>query len=105
MVKKLLVLSAAVLVFQALPAMAEDGHGKGDRGAKMFEKLDTDKDGVISEAEFLTKSKERFAEMDADKNGSVTPEEAKAAHEKMREKWKEHKAKKDGDAPPAPPAE
>ena len=104
MVKKILVLSAAALMFQAVPALAEPGHDKGDRGAKMFEKLDADKDGVISEAEFLAKSKERFAEMDADKNGSVTQEEAKAAHEKMREKWKEHKAKKGGDVPP-PPAE
>lgn len=99
--KKLLVLSAAALVFQAIPAIAADGHEKGDRGAKMFEKLDTDKNGTISEAEFLTKSKERFATMDANGDGAVTPEEAKAAHEKMREKWKEHKAKKDGEAPSA----
>ncbi len=104
MVKKLLALSAAAFVLQAVPALAADGHPKGDRGAKFFEKLDTDKNGSISEAEFLAKSKERFAEMDANKDGNVTPEEAKAAHEKMREKFKEMKAKKGGDVPP-PPAE
>lgn len=104
MVNKILVLSAAALMFQAVPAFADPGH-KGDHGAKMFEKLDTNKDGVISEEEFLNKSKERFAAMDADGNGSVTQEEAKAAHEKMREKRKEHKAKKGGEAPPAAPAQ
>lgn len=103
MVKKLLVLSAAALVFQAIPAIAADGPAKGDRGAKMFEKLDADKNGTISEAEFIAKSKERFAAMDANGDGQVTPEEAKAVHEKMREKFKEHKGKK-GDVPP-PPAE
>lgn len=105
MVKKILVLSAAALMLQAIPALAEEGPGKGDRGAKMFEKLDTDKNGTISEAEFIAKSKERFAAMDANSDGAVTPEEAKAAHEKMREKWKEHKAKHGDEAPPSPPAE
>lgn len=105
MVNKILILSAAALIFQTVPAMAESGHEKGDRGAKMFEKLDADKDGVISEAEFLAKSKERFAAMDGNSDGKVTQEEAKAAHEKMREKWKDHKGKKGDGAPPPPPAE
>lgn len=100
--KKLLLLTAAGLIAVSAPVLA-DNHGdhsgkggKGDRGAKMFEKQDTNSDGVISEAEFMAKAKEKFSKMDANGDGTVTKEEAKAAHEKKREerkgKKKERKA-------------
>lgn len=94
--KKLMILSAAVLALQAVPALAQEKgpeHGK-HRGEKFFEMQDTDKDGVISEAEFVAKAKERFAEMDADKDGKVTKEEAAAHHEAKKAKWKEKRGEK-----------
>ena len=99
--KKLLLLGAAVLVFQATPVLA-DNHkgGHGNKGAKMFEKHDTNGDGAISEAEFLEHAKAKFSERDTNGDGSITMEEAKAAKEakrgKMRDKMKDRmKDKKD----------
>ena len=79
------------------PVLAEHHEKKGDRGAKMFEKQDTNGDGVISKAEFLSHAEERFSKLDSDGNGEVTKEEAKAAHEAMKEKVKEMREKR-GDA-------
>ena len=93
--KKLLMLSALVLTVGAAPALAGDYEGKGDHKGKMFEKHDTNGDGVISKEEFLDHATNRFSEMDANDDGEVSKEEAKAAHDKMREqmkKWKEKKA-------------
>ena len=45
------------------------------RYCKMFEKKDSNSDGVISKAEFVTHSEKKFAKMDADGNGSLTKEE------------------------------
>ena len=86
---KFLVLTAAVLTFSALPALA-DNHGGGKKG-KMFEKHDTNGDGVISKSEFLSHAEERFAKMDANGDGEVTKDEGKAAREAMKEKRKERK--------------
>ncbi len=107
--RKLLALGVCALAFSATPALA-DHHEGGDRKGKMFEKHDTDGNGVISKDEFLKGAEERFSKMDADGNGEVTKEEAKAAHEKMREKMKEYKEKRaekatEGEAAPEAPAE
>jgi len=112
--KKILLLTAAVLAIQALPALAEDGgqHKGGGKGMRIFELQDANKDGAVSKEEFMKFSEERFAESDADGDGKVTKEELKAHHEKMRAKWeakkkemKEQKAKEAAPAPEeAPPA-
>lgn len=80
----------ALMIGGIVPAMA-DGHGgdKGKHKGSMFEKLDTDKDGLVTKAEFLAHAEERFAKMDADGNGSFTKEEAKAHHDAKKEKRKE----------------
>ena len=107
--KKILMLTAAVFAFQALPALAEDGtkHG-GKKGEHFFEKVDTDKDGKISEAESLALAKERFKSMDGNSDGFVTKEEATAHHEAKRAEWKkkreEMKAKKAAEKPVEAPA-
>lgn len=99
----------AVAMLASVPAFAEGGpkgDHKGPRHDRMMEKIDTDKDGKLSKAEFVAAQEARFTEMDADKDGFVTKEEGKAAHEAMRKKWKEKRAAGKGDVPPeAPPAE
>lgn len=106
--KKILMLTAAVFALQAMPALAESGSKDGakhDKDARFLEKVDTDKDGKISEAEYVNVHKERFKEMDANKDGFVTKEEGKAHHEARKAEWKkkreEMKAKKATEAPKA----
>jgi hypothetical protein len=96
--KKLILMTAAVLALQAIPALAQDA-AKPEGGKKppmenpMFAEQDTDKNGSVSESEFLAFGKKKFDEIDADKNGEITKEEAKKHHESRREKWKEMREK------------
>ena len=106
--KKIMMLGAAVLAFQALPALAEEGPHGGKHGGpgRFFEKLDTDKDGSVTETEFLNSSKSKFGEMDSDKDGKITKAELEAHHaEKKKERdarRAEMKAKKEaGETVPA----
>ncbi len=85
--KKLMMLSAAILVFSSAPAMAESG--ESDDKAGMFSKHDTDGDGTISKDEFLNHAEERFSKIDSDGDGAVSKEEAKAGHQMRRSEMKE----------------
>ncbi len=89
--KKILLLAAAGLIFQVTPVLAEhhEGDGGHDRKNQMFEKHDTNGDGMISEAEFLEHAKKKFGEKDSNGDGSISKDEAKAAHDAKREKRKE----------------
>lgn len=94
--KKIMMLGAAILAMQAIPALAE-GHGgkEGHRGpGKFFEKLDADKDGSVTEQEFIDGHKAKFAEMDTDKDGKVTKTELEARHAEMKKKWEAKKAER-----------
>ena len=88
--KKIFLTSAAILAISVAPAMAE-GHSEGDHGSKggVFNKHDTNGDGVISKDEFLNHAEERFGNIDTDGDGTVSKEEAKAGHEKKRAEIKE----------------
>lgn len=98
--KKILMLTAAGLMFQAAPALA-DGHGdhgeKGAKKAEMFKAADTNGDGAISKDEYMarvqTKAAEKFNKKDANGDGSISQEESKAYHDakrgKMKDKMKE----------------
>ncbi len=66
-------------------------HHKGKMLEKMFDKQDTNQDGVITKEEFMKHAEERFIEMDENNDNEVTKEEAKAYGEKMREKWQQKK--------------
>ncbi len=94
MKKTLLLAAAAILALQAVPAFAgpEGGKKHGERGDKMFEKIDANKDGTISAEENAAFSKKKFDEMDGNKDGSVTKDEAKAHHEAKRAEWEAKKA-------------
>jgi len=82
---------AAILV--SSPAWADEhkGEGKAKHG---FEKLDTNGDGKVTEAEFLDVQKARFADMDTNKDGAVTKEEGEAARKAWGEKMKEYRKEK-----------
>lgn len=92
--KKLFVLTVATVLFASPSAFADDHEaGKRDKGA-MFEKHDTNGDGSISKAEFLSHAEERFAKMDADGNGEITKDEAQAKKAEWKEKMKERREKR-----------
>lgn len=52
-------------------------HKKGHK-SKMWEKMDTDKDGAVSKKEFESFHAEKFKKMDANNDGKVSKEEKKA---------------------------
>lgn len=107
-------LATLILMGTVLPALAEDGpkgeRPHGDRGAKMFEEADVNKDGKLTKNEMLASHEKRvdkmFTELDTDKSGDLTKAELDAGRDKMREKMKERmKERKDGkggedDGPP-----
>lgn len=105
--KKLMAFTAVAVAMSMSPALAEPPEGgAGPHGGGMFEKHDTNGDGVISKDEFLAQAEERFKQMDTNGDGKITKEEGQAAHEGMREKMKERRherMEKRGDMPDAPP--
>ena len=50
----------------------------GDRGARMFDRLDTNQDGVLDAGEINAMLARRFARMDANHDGVLTPDERQA---------------------------
>ena len=72
--------------------------GHGGMGMMMGKMADTNKDGAVSRAEFLAAHDAHFAKVDANKDGSITPDERKAAMAQMRE----HKGKMRGAGAPPP---
>lgn len=84
--RTLLALTALAVAITASPAGAEDHKdGKHD----MFAKHDTNGDGVVTKGEFMQHAEAKFAEMDADGNGEISQDEAKAKREAMKKKWQE----------------
>jgi len=91
MMMKILMLGAAALILQAVPAFAaEDSAYKSGKGG-LFAKHDLNSDGVVTEDEYVSHARGKFSEMDANKDGKLTQEEGKAARESMRAKWKERR--------------
>ncbi len=64
-------------------------------GPGLFEKLDTNKDGVVTSQEVEAAAQKHFAELDTNKDGKVTPEERKAAHERRKSAHFEDRDKND----------
>ena len=70
-----------------------DGPGKmGRMGGRMFAMADANKDGKVTEAEATTAALAHFDKVDTDKNGTISDAEHQAAREKMRAEWKAKKA-------------
>lgn len=75
--------------------------GPGEHGfVARFAKLDTDKDGLISKAEFDAQAMERFARADTNNDGKIDAAEQKAAFAKMRDHFGKRPGMMRGDGPP-----
>ncbi|TPE61748.1 EF-hand domain-containing protein [Sandaracinobacter neustonicus] len=81
MIRQAMFAVAALLAAPALAQQPPAGHQPG----RFFDATDTNKDGVLSKAEWEAAGRrpEGFAMMDADKDGKVTKEEGRAAMQKM----------------------
>jgi Ca2+-binding EF-hand superfamily protein len=75
---------AATVVALVGSAAAQASDSTGPRHARMMERVDTDKDGKISREEYLKAAEQRFAGLDANKDGYVTQDEFRAGREAMR---------------------
>jgi hypothetical protein len=56
---------------------------RAERMKQRMDRMDTDKDGKISQAEFRAGAEARFDRADANKDGKLTPEERRAMRESM----------------------
>jgi Ca2+-binding EF-hand superfamily protein len=74
--------------------MAMHGH-RGD-AIGMVRLADGNRDGGITRAEFQSAALKRFERLDADKNGTVTRDEAKAARDNMRQRWQSRRQARQG---------
>jgi hypothetical protein len=105
--RKLLMLATTAFVVSAVaPAFAEDAApaapaaevtttteatkdapkaGKHRKGKGMFERGDTNGDGVVTKEEFLKQSEEAFKNLDTDGDGKITKAEVDAKRKKMKE--------------------
>ncbi|CAM3107946.1 hypothetical protein SPAN111604_04000 [Sphingomonas antarctica] len=79
----------------------------GGPGAGHMMMADGDKDGRISQAEAVSGALKRFDLLDANHDGTVTPEERRAAMQAWAAKMREHGGRMHGapmgDMPPPPP--
>lgn len=65
-------------------AHPDEGGKRGERGDRMWDKLDEDGDGKIAIADVGNRAADRLSAADADNDGYVTRDEMKAAHEARR---------------------
>lgn len=92
--KKLFVLTALAVVLSTAQSQAEEyGHHGAHKGG-MFQKHDTNGDGSISKAEFLSRAEERFAKMDANGDGVISKDEAQETRAEMKDKMKDRMQKR-----------
>ena len=71
--KRCLILTTALLLISASSAFAH-----GDKAGRWFDRLDTNKDGIITQAEMEARGAERFAKIDANGDGMISAEEFSA---------------------------
>ena len=64
--------------------MREQGGGHGMGGGNLLLRADANKDGKVSLSEAMAKPMARFEGADANKDGTLTPEERKAARQQRR---------------------
>jgi hypothetical protein len=72
-------LAGALIASSGIAAAQAPGGGGGGRGGRGLASADANSDGIVTKAEFTTQVEGRFAQLDANKDGTVTPEERQAA--------------------------
>lgn len=80
-------LGASFAMAEETPPPGGPGGHHGPRMEKMWEKIDADKDGVVTQTEHDAFTSARFKEMDGNGDGKVTKEEMQAHHKAKMEKW------------------
>jgi hypothetical protein len=80
------------------PGMGRHGGGGGMMMARM---ADADKDGSVTQAEFSTAALAHFDKVDTNKDGQLSREERRAAHQQMREHMGKMRGGHEGHPPPA----
>ncbi len=102
--KKLTLAAASALTLALAVPMLASAHGH--KGGGHLEKLDTNGDGTVARAEAEAAALVQFGEIDANKDGFLTQDEMKSAHEarraEMKAKWAE---KGEGKEPRKPKGE
>ena len=68
------------------------GKGRMGHGGPKMKQADSNGDGAISQAEFTAAHLAMFDKLDTNKDGTVTAQERKDAHQKMREEWRAKRA-------------
>lgn len=93
----ILALGFALVAGQASAQHPEGHKGPGKHPGHMFEKVDTNKDGIITKEEFRAQGDKMFAGIDTNGDGKITKAESEAKHAEWKEKraaWKaEHQGK------------
>jgi hypothetical protein len=69
---------------------------RGGRPTGMVRLADADRNGAISRAEYETAALKRFDRLDANHDGTVTRDEAKAARDNMRRQWQSRRDARQG---------
>lgn len=91
--KTKLLIAAGLLATLSASAFAEDVPAKGE----------FNKNRQVTRAEFTKHADERFTKMDTNADGTLSLEERKAAHQKMREHRHDRKEVHTGDKKTPPP--
>jgi len=79
-------LVAAIAIPSAVYAAKHSDKRGGDRVQHMFEKFDTNKDGVLTKAELPERMQRHFDKVDKDGDGNLTKDEATLAYQERKEK-------------------
>lgn len=104
MSRKLIIALGALSTLVASAALAQEGPPRQMPAPEdVFKRWDANSDGVVDKAEWTGagRPEDRFAMIDADKDGKITLDEMKAAFEKMRQR----RAQQGDGPPPGPPPE
>lgn len=91
-IMKYALIMALLATVTAAPLMAADNAAKTGKHANRALRLDTNKDGILSEAEFTAPAIARFKKADANSDGKVTREEIQVVRKVNREKRAARKA-------------
>ena len=91
----------SLLVILSSWTKAEPHKQSGALEHKLFERFDTDRDGTVSSAEheaaiteMSNERRQRFAEMDANGDGAVSKDEARATAKARRDEWQQKNQQK-----------